>query len=402
MALSHRPALRAHLELTPWDHHRQQFLLGDLLRLSPWALRLSAAEAGWLSFFNGRHTLDEIRQAAAQQVRQNVALDVIGRFTEQLDRALFLEGEAFSRLLHAPVRPPSCIGVYEEDPEALRRQFHALFVQPGGPGLPIGPTTDGELRAMLLPHMDYARGWRVYARGFKALVESTSARLFVILATSHHSRHRFTLTRKHFQTPLGVVETDQTYMNRLVEAYGDGLFDDEALAHFPEHSVELEVVLLRYLYDGTPFRIVPLVIGSFHDCVVAGRDPLHTPDVARMVAALQEAERQTPEPICYLISGDLAHLGPKFGDRQVVEERLLRHSASQDRALLRQTEAADPEGYFDVIARERDERRVCGFAPTYLTLAAVRPARGRVLAYEQFVATDRQESVAFAAVRFDR
>ena len=70
--------------------------------------------------------------------------------------------------------------------------------------------------------------------------------------------HRFTLTRKHFQTPLGLAQTDQAYIDRLVAHYGDGLFDDELTAHLPEHSIELEVVFLQYLYPDSPFRIVPL------------------------------------------------------------------------------------------------------------------------------------------------
>ena len=46
------------------------------------------------------------------------------------------------------------------------------------------------------------------------------------------------------------------------------------MAHLPEHSIELEVVLLQYLYEGKrPFRIVPLVVGSFHDCVDSGTEP---------------------------------------------------------------------------------------------------------------------------------
>src|SRR5205085_8220527 len=123
----------------------------------------------------------------------------------------------------------------------------------------------------------------------KEIFERTDASLFVIIGTSHYSAQRYTLTRKHFRTPLGVVPTDQAYIDRLVAHYGDGLFDDE-LAHLPEHSIELEVVLLQYLYEGRrPIRIVPLIVGSFHDCVTTGNSPRHADDVARMVAALRQA-----------------------------------------------------------------------------------------------------------------
>src|SRR5438105_3283354 len=133
-----------------------------------------------------------------------------------------------------------------------------------------------------------------------------------IIGTSHYSQHRFTLTRKDFQTPLGIVPTDQDYIDRLAGHFGPGLLDDEWLAHLPEHSIELEVVFLQYLSDGRPIRIVPLVVGSFFDCIAGGMHPTTRPDIARMVEALRRAEAETPEPICYIISGDPAHIGPKF------------------------------------------------------------------------------------------
>jgi AmmeMemoRadiSam system protein B len=399
MSTPHRPRLREHLELLPRDSRRQRFLLRDRLRLSPVEVRLSATEAGWLDLFNGQRTLEEIRQLASSEAWFPIPLERITELATQLNASLFLDGEPFQRMLHAPVRPPCCLDVYPPEPGELREMLRALF---SGAGLPDEARPDPALRAVLLPHMDYHRGARVYASGFRSLFERNAARLFVIIATSHHSSARFTLTRKHFQTPLGVVETDQPFIDRLVAAHGDGLFDDEALAHFPEHSIELEVVLLQYLYPRTPFRIVPLLVGSFNDCIRRWQDPLQVPDIARMIAALQEAERQTPEPICYLISGDLAHIGPKFGDPPPLEDHQLRHSAGRDRSLLEQISAADPEEYFQLVAQEKDERRICGLSPTYLALAATRPASGRVLAFEQCVARDRSESVSFAAATFDR
>src|SRR5262249_43477378 len=155
----------------------------------------------------------------------------------------------------------------------------------------------GQLCAVLIPHVDYERGGATFAWGFKELFELTDASLFVIVGTSHHSAHRFALTRKHFRTPLGVVPTDQAYINRLVAHYGDGLFDDEA-AHLPEHSIELEVVFLQYLYENRrPFRIVPLLVGSFQDCILLRNAPSARLDIGRMIAALRRAEEETSEPI---------------------------------------------------------------------------------------------------------
>src|SRR5439155_14286464 len=149
--------------------------------------------------------------------------------------------------------------------------------------------------------------------------ERTNASLFVVIGTSHYSDHRFTLTRKDFQTPLGVARTDQRYIDRLVHHYGNGLFDDELMAHLPEHSIELEVVFLQYLYENRrPIRIVPLVVGPFTDCVQDAAAPCRRGDVGRMVEALRRVEAELDEPVCYIISGDLAHLGPKFHDPEPV------------------------------------------------------------------------------------
>src|SRR5205814_64168 len=118
---------------------------------------------------------------------------------------------------------------------------------------------------------------------------------------------------------------------------------------------------LQYLYENRrPFRIVPLVVGSFQDCVELGRAPALAGDVGRMIEALRQAEAETPEPICYLISGDLAHLGPKFGDPEPVGQPLLGHSRAQDQALLQKAAAADRAGYFRIISEEYDRRRICG------------------------------------------
>ena len=110
--------------------------------------------------------------------------------------------------------------------------------------MPQEKRPDGALRAALIPHIDYHRGGGTFAWGFREVFERTDASLFVIIGTSHYSSHRFTLTRKDFKTPLGLARSDQAYIDRLVNHYGDGLFDDE-LAHLPEHSIELEVVFLQ-------------------------------------------------------------------------------------------------------------------------------------------------------------
>jgi AmmeMemoRadiSam system protein B len=317
-----------------------------------------------------------------------------------LDDALLLDSPRYLSLFESPARKPSCIGCYSDVPKELAEQLDHLFTAPEGPGLPgKRQSTRKQLRAVLLPHMDYGRGNITYGFGFKELIENSRASVFVIIGTSHYSPHRFNITRQHFETPLGVVVTDQEYVNRIVTRYGDGLFDDPA-AHIPEHSIELEVVPLQHLMQQRPFRIVPLLVGSFHDCIRKKTDPIDTEDIGRMVTALREAETACPDEVCYLISGDLAHIGPKFSDQKKACEPWLSASRSQDEKILNSLTAANPTTYFETIADEGDARRICGLSPTWLTLTTAQPRCGQVLHYQQFVDPSGHESVSFAAAAF--
>ncbi len=377
--------------------------LCDQWRISNKPQRLTLVEYGWSQLFNGRRSLRDIQAEAMRQVGgQLLPLEIFSRLVSRLDEALLLDSPRLRDFLADPVREPSCIGCYASEPSALRDQLEGLFAGPEGPGLPRKQPMDNRLRAALIPHIDYARGGGTYAWGFKEVVEHSEASLFVIIGTSHYSSNRFTLTRKDFRTPLGIAHTDQRFIDRLVGHYGAGLFDDE-LAHMPEHSIELEVVFLQYLYDARkPIRIVPLLVGTFQDVVNSGESPSAQDDIGRMIEALRRCDAETNEPICTIISGDLAHLGPKFGDKEPVAGPLLSHSRKQDQSLLQRAEAMDVPGYFRVIAEENDSRRICGLPPTYTVLEAIRPARGKLLHYGQYVHPRGYETVSFASMAFYR
>jgi AmmeMemoRadiSam system protein B len=395
-----RPRLRPGLSAAPVDGH---LVLFDPHRIGGPPVPLTRIEFEAVQLFTGGRTLTDIQAEVMAKVGGLLLpVETLATIARRLDVALFLDSQYLRDYVLGPVRRPSCVGCYPPEPEAIHRQLRALFCSAGGPGVPgkPAPSPHGRLRAVFVPHMDYARGGVTYGWGFRELFERTDASLFVIIATSHYSPHRFTLTRMNFQTPLGLVETDQNYVGRIANEYGDGVFADP-FAHLPEHSIELEVLLLQHLYaNSKSFRIVPLLVGSFDDRIDSGNDPAHAADIARMVAALQAAEATVGEPVCYVISGDLAHIGPKFGDPEAVGEPWLTESRQLDEAILRQFETADAAGVFNVIAGEGDRRRICGLPPGWLTLAAARPRTGKVLHYGRFIHPAGHESVSFAAAAF--
>ena len=407
-----RPKLRG-LDCRSVTEGGQQFLqLFNREQLSEQMLQLPSALGLVLQYFDGGRTIEQIAVVVRDEHEVPVNPAFVKELAQELDQVLLLDGPTYAAALKQAlddyrkpgVRPMSCVGgCYSSDPIKLREEMRRIFEQPNGAGLPTEPGRSDDLRAVFVPHIDYRRGGPSFGYGFKELAERSRADVFVIVATSHYSPARFSLTRNHFATPLGIVETDRDYVDALADQYGvDAAYEDE-LAHRPEHSIELEVVILQYLLgDRRPFKIVPLLVGPFQDAVDEDRSPSALPDVKRMIDALQSVEKSQGKNVCYLISGDLAHIGPKFGDEWTITPKIAADNRSTDEKLLTEFSSADPNRFSAFINDENDERRICGFPPGFTTLAATKPSAGRTLYQDQFVDPKGHEIVSFASVAFDR
>ena len=120
-----------------------------------------------------------------------------------------------------------------------------------------------------------------------------------------------------------------------------------------------------------------------------------------MIESLKRAEKASGERVCYIVSGDLAHIGPKFGDHWRVDEQKSQWCREADEALIQAISSGSETDLFHFIVGEKNERRVCGFPPLYVALSASKPKSGRRLCYDQFVDSKGSEIVSFAAMAFD-
>jgi hypothetical protein len=154
-----------------------------------------------------------------------------------------------------------------------------------------------------------------------------------------------------------------------------------------------------------PFKIVPILTGSFHQFIAQKRQPRS--DAA--VAAFSEAMRQTTAEhvaaekggrVCYISGGDLAHIGQRFGDRQLLDRDRLDAQSASDGRLLDAACRGDASALFDEIAREQDANRICGLSPTYTMLEVMQPRRGEILKYGQAVEPDGTSCVSFGSAAF--
>lgn len=373
------------------------------------------------SLMDGSRTVGELASAFTERTRQPVDLEDVEQLIRDLDDRLLLDTPRFRArwkqelevFLNSKTRPAIHAGrAYPADPQALRAELTAIFATGKGPGAPGDSPVAGEATAglvgILSPHIDLHRGGPTFAWSYKRLVEESDAELFVIFGTAHApTSNLFCVTRKDFETPLGTVETDRQLAGRLTSTLAAtpggadlNLAADE-LVHRYEHSLEFQAVFLQFLLgERRPFKILPVLVGSFHDFIRTGANPGDAPAVRAFVAALRKTIAAHGKRVCYISSGDLAHIGQRFGDRSLLNAARLERLAADDRALLEAACRSDANAMFDHVAKENDANRVCGISPTYMMLEAARPTRGELLKYEQAVELDGTACVSFASAAF--
>jgi MEMO1 family protein len=396
------------------------FVLRDPEGFSP-SIVISFVAAALTSFMDGTRTLADIQKAFQTQFGQPVALDDLEQLVRDLDDRLFLDTERFrarwkceiERYLNSKSRPAAHAGqAYPDDPESLEAHLSALFTDEKGPGPLDWPTaaapTSPALLGVLSPHVDLHHGGPTFAWAYKRIVEQSDADLFIIFGTAHNPmRHLFSVTRKHFETPLGTVETDRKFVAALaanLAATPGGselnLVADE-LAHRQEHSIEFQAVFLQFaLGRRRPFKIVPVLVGSFHPFIASGQSPAESPEVAAFVSAMKKTAARHPGRVCYITGGDLAHIGQRYGDQAFLNAARLQEQADDDRRLLDAACRADSEAFFRHVAAHQDRHRICGLSPTYTMLEVMQPGRGEMLNYDQAAEPDGTACVSFASLAF--
>ncbi len=404
------PKLRD-LNVFPVQDSGQSLLcLQDPQNVSEKAIFLSPPLYFIVSLFDGRHSILDIQAEYMRRFGEFLYTEKMHEIVSQLDEALYLEGERFQDALRqkeenfrkASFREALFAGKsYKGEPDGLRAQVKGYFEGANGPGSPGGRKGKNGLRGVIAPHIDFQRGGFCYAFAHREIAENNSSRCFIILGIAHAPmKNVFCLTRKDFVTPLGTLSVDQELVDAIQSRYPKDLFQDEGIQR-GEHSIEFQSVFLRYLYpEPFPLKIVPILIGSFHEGIEKGVSPMELRSVRQFVEALQEAVSSLGRKVCYMASADLAHMGLQFGDREGMNEYGLRILSQRDQEMLEYVEKMDGEGFFSLISAERDRRRICGFPAIYSMLKLLEAKEGKLLKYGQAFTPETQSVVSFASLAF--
>ncbi len=383
------PIFRMDVDVTVQHEDGEDYIvLHDQMGFADGPIMVHADMISILEACDGVTTWEEVA------TRSKVELDGpeilrVRTFLGQLDAMGFLETSAAEELREKATsewdalasRPAVCAGAtYPSDPDELRTFLDEMLEEGKS-------ETDERTKppvGFLIPHIDFRVAPKVYGPAFNAM-RNTDSDLFVLIGTSHYwSNDRVILTDKDFDTPLGAVATDRALVQDLrsrlsVLDFEDGqtVVSSTDLAHRPEHSLELHAIFLKHLFGDRPITILPvLVTGLGGEFDVYGEEAMAAAGKA-IASVVEDSGRKA----MWIISGDLAHVGKRFGD-EIPAREMLGDVAKADKILLEHLKGADADGYHAAIEATGLEYRICGHAPTYLAFRAFQPEKGETLAHE--------------------
>ncbi|SPJ16365.1 conserved hypothetical protein [Syntrophobacter sp. SbD2] len=354
---------------------------------------------------NGSKSLRDLQADFMRQTGQLLYMEDLENLVQTLDEHLFLDTDRFrnlaakeiSEFLGSPVRKMRHAGVsYPASPEELREKLHSFFrPEIGGPCFPDAAVARaGKIVGLVAPHIDLNAGGACFAHAYKSAAEALAPRTWIVLGTGHDFvENCFALTVKDFETPLGEVQCDTGICNELLRRTP---FDIRASEynHRTEHTIEFQAVFLSYLQPQA--RIVPILCSFGHENWTSCKDIVD--DFARNLAELVFAENSS---VGIIASVDLAHIGPRYGDRRKPHKAAIDENLSSDAYLLKLLEHCRADDFINQINRDENSRKICGVAPLY-TMAKALEGRvhGTTLRQSHAIVDEQGSFVTFASMAF--
>jgi AmmeMemoRadiSam system protein B len=387
------PRLRPLELMVVRDGDREVVLVNDPLGVMPAPVALRLESVPLLQVLDGTISLQDLSAEIVRGSQDLRGASQVREFVAQLDKMLMLESPRFDAAYEAlrasyhqlEIRPAALADYsYPADPEALRAILEGHFAEaearrasPEAVAAAPGPR-----RALLAPHLDPRRSGATLAQAILDLDEPAGEPLRVVVFGTGHllTGARYALTRKHFETPIGRIDTDTAFVDALATRLGERAYDGE-LAHRMEHSIEFPAIYLRHRFAGRAITIVPILCAGFAELVDEGLTARHDATLEALIAAVRDAEKAATGRTVYLAAVDFSHVGPRFGDPNL-DERTIQEIEAKDRDALAAAARGDADGWFKSIADHQDSTRICGWGPTYAMLRCAEPGNGRLLHYE--------------------
>lgn len=394
------PKLRE-VRAQPTAHREQKgILLTDPLGVSEKAVFIPHALAPLLALLDGSRDLGTIRTGFELRTGIPISTPVLENLISQLDSAHLLDNEHFAQAYRAAIEDFRCAAsrqpvlasnCYPADPKELTAMLQGYFDNVETVDL----RTRGAILGIISPHIDFARGWPVYAKTWAnaaPAIKEKQAELIVILGTDHNGRDgAITLTHQNYETPWGIVPTDREIVDEIARSIGEAEAFRDELHHRGEHSIEAALIWLQYVLGDMQCNILPILCGSFQSFIDRSESASEDISISATIEALRKvvALRRT----IIVAAADLAHVGPAFGDSLPLDITGRARLAKQDQQLLDILSQGNAEAFFQEIRAESDRRRICGMPPIYIALSALSEVKGNVTGYTQCPASEDGNSL---------
>lgn len=230
---------------------------------------------------------------------------------------------------------------YPGEPVRLTREIERCL---GGSRAELGPAGPPLVRpvGLIVPHAGYRYSGPVASVGYRALWRLGRPETAVILGTNHTGLGSpISLAEPgEWETPLGPAPVHRQLTAKIAEATGAEITDAPFLE---EHSVEVQLPFLRYLYGDLPF-------------VAAVVQPLSAEEAEEAGAAL--AQVLEGKSVVLLCSTDFTHYEP----HEVAKEK--------DLLALRHVLDLDLPGFLRAVRAQRIS--ICGVGALALFMATAK------------------------------
>jgi MEMO1 family protein len=283
------------------------------------------------------------------------------------------------------IRHPVVAGqFYEGNRERLIREIERCFTCRLGPGMP-GERKFSPLRGVIVPHAGYSYSGPCAAHSYKAIAESVTFDLFLILGANHTGlgSHGIATCLADWQTPLGTAVCDKEFAGQLIERT---TIIDDALPHLHEHSIEVQLPFLQYLFGSV--RFVPIAVS-------------HTADFEQLGSDIRDLIRESKKKVCIIASSDFTHYGPNY-DYIPFHKDIRGNIEKLDMGAVEHLKVMDSKGFQDYL--DRTEATVCGRHPISLLIETLKKdvRHGKMLKYYTSgdILKDYQNSVSYVSMSF--
>jgi AmmeMemoRadiSam system protein B len=388
---------------------QQGVLVHDPLHLAERSVFLPMALAPLLELCDGTRDEGALRASLAVRAGVQIGPSTLEQVLAQLDEALLLDNDRFTKAYAsalrefrtATMRPPSLAGRgYPAEPDALKATLDSYLANSAQVHEQIG-APDNEIRGLVSPHIDYDRGGAVYAGVWKeASAAVKEAELAIVFGTDHMGGARLTFTHQRYATPWGVIPTANGLVDQVARVLGPEAVFGTELHHRTEHSVELAVVWLHHMLGERECQLVPVLCGGFEPFVEGNGDPAEDAGLNSALQILGDAA--SSHRTLVVAAGDLAHVGPAFGDGYAVDIFEKARHRTADEQLIASICEGEEEGVLQLVRDERDRRRICGLPAIYMALRVLGNTAGRVTGYAQCPADQKGDSfVSICGIVFD-